>query len=393
MSNEAKDSTAKPKNKSKNKPMTKPTINSRIAPKSREMRFVLLPRFNMATLATMIEPMRIANYVSGETLYRWEFLTPGGSPDHIRAGSPDSINVQASNMMEIACHGLDHPVRQDATLDCVALLGSWGAERFFDNRLANWLRGHERHGVALIGVEIGSYIFARAGLLTARQATTHWSFFAGFAESFPQVAAREQMFTIDKQIMTCAGGLAGIDLVLHRIAAAHDEELAAEIANQMLHHLRAEPHFAQRPPTGAATPDVHPVIRRVSQILEERIEDGISIPELCRQMKIPQRKLERLFNKHVGCTIVQFYRFVKLQYARTLLVSTNMDIREISVASGFNSMSYFSHCFAKVFGRKPSHYRLAWPEAETTPSWPGTMYALTHAAKAYQAEKSLGETE
>jgi hypothetical protein len=92
MSNEAKDSTAKPKNKSKNKPkikpMTKPTINSRIAPKSREMRFVLLPRFNMATLATMIEPMRIANYVSGETLYRWEFLTPDGSPDHIRAGRP-----------------------------------------------------------------------------------------------------------------------------------------------------------------------------------------------------------------------------------------------------------------------------------------------------------------
>ena len=350
-------------------------------PRSREMRFVLLPRFNMATLATMIEPLRIANYVSGETLYRWEFLTPDGG------------SVQASNMMELACHALDHPIQPGATLDCVALLGSWGAERFFDNRLANWLRGHERHGVPLIGVEIGSYIFARAGLLTQRQATTHWSFFAGFAESFPHVEAREQMFTIDKQMMTCAGGLAGIDLVLHRIAATHDEELAAEIASQMLHHRRAEPHFAQRPPTGPTTPDVHPVIKRVSQILEDRIEDSISIPELCRQMKMPQRKLERLFNRHLGCTVIQFYRFVKLQYARTLLVSTSMDIREISVASGFNSMSYFSHCFAKTFGRKPSQYRLAWPEAETAPSWPGTMYALTHAAKAYRAEKSASRTE
>ena len=47
-------------------------------PRSREMRFVLLPRFNMATLATMIEPLRIANYVSGEALYRWEFLPPSG---------------------------------------------------------------------------------------------------------------------------------------------------------------------------------------------------------------------------------------------------------------------------------------------------------------------------
>ena len=44
--------------------------------RSYEMRFVMLPRFDMATLATMIEPLRIANYLTGEALYRWEFLTP-----------------------------------------------------------------------------------------------------------------------------------------------------------------------------------------------------------------------------------------------------------------------------------------------------------------------------
>ena len=343
--------------------------------KSIEVHFVLMPRFNMATLATMIEPLRIANYVTTKDLYSWVFLTPGGG------------TVTASNKMEVVCHNLDYTSPDKRPLDSVALLGSWGAERHSDDRLASWLRGRARHGVPLIGVEIGSYIFARAGLLTNRQATTHWSFFAGFAENFPNVDTREQMFTIDKDMMTCAGGMAGIDLMLHRIAKSHDEELADEVAAQMLHQFRCDENFPQRPHSNTNVANMHPMIRKVTHMLEERIEDNITIPDLCARLNIPQRKLERLFNKHVGCTVVQFYRFLRLQYARTLLVSTTMDIREISVASGFNSMSYFSHCFSQTFGRKPSQYRLAWPEAETTPSWPGTMYSLTQASKSNRAKK------
>lgn len=340
--------------------------------KSELFQFVLLPRFNMATLATMIEPLRIANYITSSTLYSWDFLTPGNS------------TIQASNGISINCHDLDDD-RGKASV--VAVLGSWGAERYSDARLLNWLRGRARYGTAMIGVEIGVYILARAGLLTDRKATTHWSFFAGFEETFPKINASEQMFTIDGKIMTCAGGLSGIDLMLHRIAESHNEDLANEVASQMLHHFRSDESMPQRPSKAAATIGIHPVIKKVTQFLEERIEDNVTIPELCAHIGIPQRKLERLFNRYVGCTVVQFYRFLRLQYARTLLVSTNMDIREISVASGFNSMSYFSHCFSKAFGRKPSQYRLAWPEEENMPSWPGTMYELTHSINPAKLDK------
>jgi len=350
------------------------------AGESQQVLFVLMPRFNMATLATMIEPLRIANYVMTKELYSWTFLAPGGG------------TVQASNKMPLACHDLYDADSVRGPINCVVLLGSWGSERHSDERLANWLRSRERHGTTLIGVEIGTYIFARAGLLNNRRATTHWSFFAGFAENFPMVEAREQMFTIDKNIMTCAGGMAGIDLMLHRIASDHDEDLANEVATQMLHQFRCEEHFPQRPHSNMTVSDTHPIIRKVTHILENRIEENITIPELCSELGMPQRKLERLFNKHVGCSIVQFYRFLRLQYARTLLVSTAMGIREISVASGFNSMSYFSHCFSRTFGRKPSQYRLAWPEAETTPAWPGTMYSLTHDSKAARGKKSVKDS-
>ena len=47
----------------------------------------------------------------------------------------------------------------------------------------------------------------------------------------------EHMFTIDGNIMTCAGGMAGIDLMLQRIKDSHDHDLADEVARQMLHQF------------------------------------------------------------------------------------------------------------------------------------------------------------
>ena len=80
--------------------------------------------------------------------------------------------------MTIACDEIDGGKSQASY---IVLLGSWGAERYSDEKLTSWLRGQARHGTFLIGVEIGAYIFARAGLLTGKKATTHWSLFAGFA--------------------------------------------------------------------------------------------------------------------------------------------------------------------------------------------------------------------
>ena len=69
------------------------TINT--ASKQAELvQFILLPRFNMATLTTMIEPMRIANYLSTHALYHWQFLSRHGGA------------VQASHDMVIACDEL-----------------------------------------------------------------------------------------------------------------------------------------------------------------------------------------------------------------------------------------------------------------------------------------------
>jgi transcriptional regulator GlxA family with amidase domain len=329
---------------------------------------VTIPRFNMLTLTAFIEPMRIANYLSADALYTWDY----------RSAEPGEI--QASNGMSLRCGPLDPPAQ--VASDIVAVFGSWGADHYHSKALSNWLRREERAGARLIGVELGVYALARAGLLASKRVTTHWSCKPGFSEANPNVEVCEQLYTIDGKIMSCAGGTTGIDLMLYLIAQRHGNQLATEVCNQILHYPRRPPEGAQRYAAGSMDEDIHPDVRAAMAILEARIEEPCSVPVLCNELGVSQRQLERLFKRHTGCTIVQFSKLLRLQYARVLLTSTRMSIREVSAACGFNSLSYFSLCFVDTFGKKPSEYRQAWPENEPAPQWPGTVYSFMQKPKA-----------
>jgi AraC family carnitine catabolism transcriptional activator len=64
-----------------------------------------------------------------------------------------------------------------------------------------------------------------------------------------------------------------------------------------------------------------------------------------------------------------------------LLISTDLAVREIATAAGFNSLSHFAYAFKKCFERRPSEYRQAWPEQETAPHWPGTLSRFLESLK------------
>ena len=323
--------------------------------------FVLVPRFNMMTLTTLIEPMRIANYLAPEELFSWTYLSAEGG------------TVVASNAMQIESVAIGDA---EAVGEILIVCGSWGCEHYDCPALIHWLRRQERRGTTIIAVEMGLYVLARAGLLSARQATTHWSCMAGFAEQFPRVQLREQLFTCDQNIWTCAGGLAGVDMMLTLIARRHGDQLASEVADQVMHYPIREAGAAQRQTLGGATKNIHPQVKAAIALIEAHLEEPLSVPEIAAELGVSQRQLERLFRRYMGCSTVRFSQLLRLQYARVLLTSTRLSIREVSAASGFNSMSYFSQAFAKCFGRKPSEYRRAWPEQEIAPSWPGTVYSF-----------------
>ena len=76
----------------------------------------------------------------------------------------------------------------------------------------------------------GSLVYAAAGLLTGRRATTHWASLDRLAEIDPSVVVdRRARFVDDGAVVTSAGVSAGIDMALHLIARLAGIERAREI--------------------------------------------------------------------------------------------------------------------------------------------------------------------
>jgi len=320
--------------------------------------FVVVPRFNMATVVSLIEPMRVANYLSSSTIYSWEIVSFEGP------------TVVASNGMSVSAVT---PHEKTKRQDLIFIVGSWGCEHYARRELTAWVRKQYSMGARICSVELGCYIVARAGLLSGKKLTTHWSWLPGFQEQFSEIEVVEQLYTIDEKIISCAGGFSGIDMMLKLIFDQHGARLSGEVADQMLYYPARSGESPQRRILGRGSEDLLPLVSMAIEYIEKNISEPATVPEIASLVGVSQRQLERQFNKSIGCSVVQFALLARLQHARVLLTATKLSVREIATASGFNTLSHFAYAFKNCFGRKPSDYRLAWPDSELAPTWPGTL--------------------
>ena len=111
----------------------------------------------------------------------------------------------------------------------VVLCGGIGTERYQDRDVFAWLRRHDRHGAEIGALCTGAHALARAGLLDGHRVTIHWENLPGLSEEFPDIEVTGDLFESDGKRFTCSGGAAAFDLMLHRIALRHGEEMAARI--------------------------------------------------------------------------------------------------------------------------------------------------------------------
>lgn len=320
--------------------------------------FLIVPRFNMVEMIAMIEPMRIANYLSSFPLYEWEIV------------SFDGERITASNGLSVDAKAPSDRTRRG---ELIFVFASWGAETYSNRDVTGWLRRQARDGARICAVEYGCYIVARAGLLKGRKITPHFSYAMAFQEEFPEIIVENKIFSAEPPVLSCAGALSVVDLMLKLIRDKHGEALASEISDQLITHPARPAHTPQRRGLGNGVEKFPPLIREAIELIEQNVSEPLDVPTIAKNLGMSQRQLERLFKDAVGCTVVQFSVLLRLQHARALLIATKKSIREIASATGFNSLSHFAHSFRQTFGRKPSDYRQAWPKNDPSPSWPGTL--------------------
>ncbi|MDJ0949117.1 MAG: GlxA family transcriptional regulator [Alphaproteobacteria bacterium] len=310
--------------------------------KTESIAFVLVPKFSMSAFTAAVEPLRLANWVSGKPLYEWQVLSMDGLP------------VTASCHVDVVA---DEAVGNVDFVPTVAVCSGIDVQGQEDAKLFAWLRRLAARGADIGALCTASHLLARAGLLDGYRCTIHWENLPGFAEEFPHLDVTSDIFEIDRNRFTCSGGTAALDLMLKMIAVQNGYELAAAVSDELIYQRMRDQHDHQRMNLRQRLGIAHPKLLEVIGLMEQNIEQPLSQRALAQQVDLSTRQLERLFQKYLHRTPTRYYLELRLNHARQLLMQTSLSVLSVAVACGFVSASHFSKCYREHFGRTPREER------------------------------------
>ncbi|MFO1039568.1 MAG: helix-turn-helix domain-containing protein [Geminicoccaceae bacterium] len=307
-----------------------------------EIGFLLLPEFPIYALILALETLRVANQNAGRRLFSPRLFSIDGRP--VAAGSGAEMRP-------------DSGIGEVKFFPTVIVVAGNQPTQHLTRGLLAWLRRLDRHGTLLGAIDTGAFALAAARLLDGARVTLHWEAIPLFQEQYPEIETVEQLFLSDHNRLTCAGGIATLDMMLELIRAKHGHDLA-EIVRTGLVHERSRSGFEPQRITiggGAASTD-----RRLAAIvadMEAHLDQPLSPTEIARRAGISVRQLERLIKSRLNDTPSGYFLKLRLQAARNHLFYGDMPIQAIADATGFSSPSVLSRSFKARFGMSPREFR------------------------------------
>lgn len=308
---------------------------------SKRIGFLLLDNFSMIAFSNMVEVLRMANYVTEDNLYQWNVT---GLDGHHSCAS-NGLQIQHTCV-------LSHLLNMDIVFIC----GGFQLYKNMTVRLKNFLYRLDQQKIALGGLCTGAYVLAKADLLNGFRASLHWENTLAAQEEFPLVQFTPHIFTIDANRFTCSGGLAAIDLGL-ALVEIHYPNIAKRICEQFIVHQVRESNEIQHQPIAEHKKKLDFQIQEVLRLMENNINEPLTIAEIAQHVKIQPRTLERLFKMNLQLAPKEYYLKLRLTYAQNLLKQSTLNISNIALACGFCNVSSFTKAYKAFFNYSPKFER------------------------------------
>lgn len=302
----------------------------------------LVDNFTMIAFASVVECLRLANYVSRRTLFAWRLYSADGQPVRASNGVPVAVDASLSDMEAfphiVVCAGI-------------------GVETMDHRALIARLRRLSSYGSHVGSVCVGAFVLAQGGLLAGHRCTTHWEYIDILRERYPSLEVVDELFEIDRTRFTAGGGTAAIDMMLALIASWKGMPVASAVTDILIHHRMRGRDERQRMALSARLGVSNPRLLQAVGLMEENLEAPLACSEIAEAIGLSPRQLERLFRDLLGEKPARYYIGLRLKRARHLLRHTGLPILDVAIACGFASASHFSKTYGEHFRATPSEDR------------------------------------
>ena len=292
----------------------------------------------------MIEPLRASNEISETKSFEWNLFSENA----------DKVEASANVAFET-----DGKIEEIEKLDALILLSPPNAD-FINSRSVGVIRRLERHGCTIGAVSGGVFLLAKAKVRPNIRYSVHWCYAAAFTNQFPNNISSEQVIETDRNIMTASGAAAAFDLALLLIRSKLGSSIAAEVACWFQHPIMRNQDVKQvRPSLNEleGLEEMPELARKAIALVNQKIKYPLQVNDIANEIGITSRHLSRIFKEATGESPRQYFRKLRVNAARQMILYTNEKIGEIALSVGFSSASILRSHYIDLFSLSPEEER------------------------------------
>lgn len=282
---------------------------------------------------------------TGADMPEFELLVCSAEGDHLQTSAGFFI---------VTSHGLEDLSRAE-----IIIVPSWrDTAEMPPAALLDALRHAHERGVLIVGLCLGSFVLAAAGLLDGRPVTTHWHWAGKLAARYPEIRVNPDVLYVDDgDIITSAGTAAAIDCCLHILRVRYGSQIANHVARRMVvppHRQGGQAQYIKLPVRDISGID-H--FANVLEWVRFNLDQPHSLDTLARRALMTRRTFTRRFRQAMGMTAVEWLLSQRIALAQQLLETTDTPVVLIAEKAGFGTPASLRQHFSHALKISPSAYR------------------------------------
>jgi len=241
----------------------------------------------------------------------------------------------------------------------IIILPSWDPETPPNTKLITLMNNlSTNNNKMIVGLCLGAYALAYAGLLDGKRATTHWKMSDDFPLKFPLIHFESNpLFIVQGNIITSAGSAAAIDCCLYIVKHFYGVKVANQIARVMVsspERSGGQNQYIEQPTIEKASDE------RLANLIEHiksNLTDDYPIEWVASYCAMSSRNFSRCFKANQGSSFKSWLNNMRLNRSQELLESTALSITKVSEQAGFCSEQIFRKHFKQRFDTTPKAWR------------------------------------